>query len=194
MRVVNRQCNRVTVDALRVKAGQSVLEIGCGPGEALALLAAKTHDARLHGLDRSDLMIARARARNRAAERSGRLTLHHGDSRQLPFPGGSIDVVFAINVAYFWTDARSMLHEIRRVLRPGGQLVLYVTARASMRLWFFASERTHVHWDAETLLAALIAGGFSNDDIEISTLRFRGGIHGMLAIARFNIGKLEVNR
>ena len=193
MRILNQQCNRMAVSALRVHAGQSVLELGCGPGEALALLAEKMPGTHLHGLDRSELMIARARMRNRAAERAGLLTLHHCNSQQLPFPGQSIDAVLAINVAYFWTDIGSTLREIRRVLRPGGQLVLYVTDRASMRLWSFASERTHVHWDAQSILAALLAGGFSKHEIEISTRRLRGGIHGVLAIASFSSSIREVN-
>lgn len=186
MRVLNRQCNRLAVDTLPGKASQTILEIGCGPGEALALLGAKWPDARLHGLDRSELMIDRARARNRSAVCAGRLTLHHADSRELPFPGASIDAVLAINVAYFWTDARSMLLEIRRVLRPGGHVVLYVTDRASMRHWSFASEQTHVHWDAEALLAALLAAEFSSEEIELAALRLFGGIRGLLATARFD--------
>ena len=193
MRILNRQCNRMAVSAVRVHAGQSVLELGCGPGEALALLAEEVPDAHLHGLDRSELMIACARARNRAAERAGILSLHHCNSQQLPFPGSSIDAVLAINVAYFWTDIGSTLREIRRVLRPGGRLVLYVTDRASMRLWSFASERTHVHWDAESLRAALIAGGFSDHEIEICRRRLRGGLHGVLAIARFSSSIREVD-
>lgn len=193
MRILNQQCNRMAVNALQVQTGQRVLEIGCGPGEALALLAAKMPDAHLHGLDRSELMIARARARNRAAERAGLLTLHHCNSQQLPFPGKSIDAVLAINVAYFWTDIGSTLCEIRRVLRPGGQVVLYVTDRTFMRLWSFASERTHVHWDAESLFAALIAGGFSDHEIEISTVRLRGGIYGVLAMAGFSSSIREVD-
>ena len=194
MRILNRQCNRLAVEALRIKSTQTVLEIGCGPGEALALLAKEAPDACLHGLDRSELMIARARARNRAAVRSGRLTLHHRDSRQLPLRGASVDAVLAINVAYFWTDAGRMLSEIRRVLRPGGRVVLYVTDRASMRHWPFAGERTHVHWDAESLLAALSAGGFSDGGIELTKLRLRGGIRGMLAIARRGDGIHELNQ
>ncbi len=186
MRVLNQECNRLAVDALQIEAGDSVLEAGCGPGHALALLAERAPGALIHGFDRSQLMISQAHARNRAAVRAGRVMLYRASFANLPIRTGSVNAVLAVNVAYFWTDAGRIVQEIRRVLRPGGRLVVYVTDRASMRNWSFASSDTHVHWDAETLHATLRGAGFGAAEIEVRSLRLRGRVKGLLAVARMS--------
>lgn len=186
MRVLNEECNRLAVDALQIEAGNTVLEAGCGPGHALALLAARASGALIHGFDRSQLMISQARARNRTAVRAGRVMLYRASFANLPMRTRSVDAVLAVNVAYFWTDAHRIVQEIRRVLRPGGRLVVYVTDRASMRNWPFASAATHVHSDANTLQTTLRCAGFGAPAIEVRRLRLRGRVQGLLAVARMS--------
>ncbi len=183
MRFANEECNRLAVETLRVEPGDTVLEIGCGPGHALALLAARAPHALIHGVDQSDLMISQASARNRKAIREGRVRLHRGDFALLPMSDQSVDAILAVNVAYFWQRADVTLGELRRVMRPGAQLVIYVTDRMSMQNWRFASSKTHVHWDASTLRAALRRAGFGAGEIEALSVRLRGGIRGLLAVA-----------
>ena len=120
------------------------------------------------------------------AERAGRVMLCRASFANLPIRTASVNAVLAVNVAYFWTDAGRIVQEIRRVLRPGGRLVVYVTDRASMRNWSFASSDTHVHWDAETLHATLRGAGFGAAEIEVRSLRLRGRVKGLLAVARMS--------
>jgi SAM-dependent methyltransferase len=73
---------------LAVNAGGPVLELGCGTGRiALPLGRAGAH---VIGIDRSDAMLARARARLRRSRLSGRVDLIRGDIRHLPFGGADL--------------------------------------------------------------------------------------------------------
>ena len=102
----------------------------------------------------------------------------------LPFATAPIDRVLAVNVAYFWRDAPAVLAEVRRVLRPGGVLSLYVTDAASMRRWKFADAATHRLFDMGTMAAALRAGGFADGDFEIMPVSLLFGVRGLIATAR----------
>jgi SAM-dependent methyltransferase len=128
-------------------------------------------------------MLQRATARNRSAISAGHVILQRGDFAALPFTANSMDGVLAVNVAYFWERAESITSEIRRVLRPGGRLALYVTERSTMQHWGFASHGTHRYWDAPALSDMLRAGGFPAAATVIRKVRLRSGVEGLLAVA-----------
>lgn len=176
MRLVNARPNALAVAALDVRPGDTVLELGCGPGHGLRLLAARAGHGVVHGIDHSAAMLRQAGRRNRAAIRAGRIRLHRGGFERLPLPDGSVDRILAVNVAYFWRDPPAVLAEARRVLQPGGVLAIYVTDAATMRRWRFAGSATHRHYDRE-LLARLLG------DAEVRPVRLPFGVGGLLATA-----------
>ncbi|PYG01942.1 Methyltransferase domain-containing protein [Georgenia satyanarayanai] len=114
--------------ALVVSAGPAVvLEIGCGNGAVLELLAERLPQARLIGLDRSATALARAAGRLREQVAAGRVTLVQAAIVELGLPAASVDVAVAVNVNVFWTSsAAAELAVLARVLRPGGELHLVV--------------------------------------------------------------------
>ena len=114
--------NDAALDLLAPRSGETVLEIGFGPGRALATLAAA--GARVIGVDVSPAMLAVASRRNAGLLADGRLDLHLGDGATLPAPDSSVDAVLAVHTIYFWPDPAGTLTEAARVLRPGGRLVL----------------------------------------------------------------------
>ena len=116
----NRERNRWTVDLIAPARDARVLEIGCGPGLALAALCDRVTVGRVVGLDHSPLMLAQAAKRNARAIEAGRLHLHLGGLDALAELSGNFDVVYSINVALFWRDRSAALRAIRAVLRPGG--------------------------------------------------------------------------
>ena len=184
MRLLNHDCNRLAVQALAIGPADTLLELGFGPGHAVALMANQARAGRVYGVDISQVMMEQAIARNRSAVRSGRVVLQQGSFEALPFADHSMSGVLAVNVAYFWAKGAAIANEARRVLRPNGRLVVYVTDRATMSHWSFAGPGTHVHWDAAGLLAMLSAGGFRLESIEVRKVRLRGGVQGLLAVAR----------
>jgi SAM-dependent methyltransferase len=102
--------------------GEAVLDLGCGPGRAVAAIAER--GARVTGIDPSPVMISQARHRNRAAVASGQVQLHTGDAESLPAPYATIDAALTVHTLYFWPDLLAGLREIHRVLVPGGRLAI----------------------------------------------------------------------
>ena len=105
----------------------SVLEVGCGPG-LLSIELARTRGLEVTGLDLDPAMIERARANADAAAPGGRgpaPTFVVGDVAALPFADGSFDLVVSTFSVHHWSDRQAGLGEIARVLRPGGQALIW---------------------------------------------------------------------
>jgi ubiquinone/menaquinone biosynthesis C-methylase UbiE len=103
--------------------GATVLDIGTGPGVLLAELATRRPDLTLIGVDLSADMVAAA-ARN-LAPFGTRGSVEQADVAELPFADGSVDVVVSSLSLHHWDRPREAIGELRRVLRPGGQLRIY---------------------------------------------------------------------
>jgi ubiquinone/menaquinone biosynthesis C-methylase UbiE len=112
-----RRVQLTALDRLRVVEGQRVLDLGCGPGDGASLLNAK--GAVAIGLDYSQGMLEDARKDSRNAGR-----LCRGDAGRLPFKDGAFDKLICTNSFHHYPDHRRALSEMRRVLKPGGLLVL----------------------------------------------------------------------
>lgn len=184
MRHVNGEPNRLAIGALGLRDGDRVLELGCGPGHGVRMMASRLPHGTVDAVDQSLEMLAQTRSRNRKAVASGRVRIHHGRFVPLPFDDAAFDKVLAVNVAYFWHDAEAVLREIRRVLRPRGVLSIYVTDRATMARWKFADPATHRRYDAEGLSAMLCAAGFNDEDVAVGSVRLSWGVTGLIASAR----------
>lgn len=120
----HRTENLWTVNLLGVQPTDHVLEIGFGPGVAIAETARRARF--VAGVDLSRTMHAAASRRNAAAIRQGMVDLRLGDAARLPFADAAFDKAFSIHSIYFWRLPLLVLGEIRRVLKPGGCLVLTV--------------------------------------------------------------------
>jgi len=109
------------VDAAAVGAEDRVLDVGCGPGIVTCAFARRAASA--IGLDLVPAMLERARAR--AAELGvDNVAWVAGDLDPLPFEDRSFDVVVTRFVLHHVEDPGSALREMRRVLAPGGTLVV----------------------------------------------------------------------
>src|SRR5262249_14852584 len=120
----NRACAAWVIDLLGAAPSDHVLEIGFGPGVAIALLTTRITSGDIAGVDPSAEMLAQASARNQAAVERGRVALHIGSVERLPFSDETFDKALAINSMQVWPDAVAGLCEVRRVLKRGGTLAL----------------------------------------------------------------------
>jgi ubiquinone/menaquinone biosynthesis C-methylase UbiE len=121
----NRQRNRWVVSLLDVKPTDRVLEIGFGPGVAIAELGRRVGPSgHIYGVDHSDVMLRHATKRNAAAIRAGRVTLIRASAEDLPPTLDRFDVIFAVNSFAFWTAPVQRLEELRRRLKPGGRIAI----------------------------------------------------------------------
>ena len=183
MTFANAKPNTLATAALGMREGESLLELGCGPGRALQGLLRLPHLARVIGVDWSEVMLAHAARRNRRALEAGRLVLIRGDFAKLPFIDEIADAVLAVNVVYFMHSSAAV-REARRVLRPGGRIVLYATHWSTMRRWPFVGPDTHRLFDQTGLTALLLDAGFAADWICIERVDAGFGVLGLLAVAR----------
>jgi SAM-dependent methyltransferase len=119
-RASNVQRSRWTVEQLDLRQTDHVLEIGFGPGLAIAHVAQLAPHGRVVGIDHSALMVRNATRRNRDAIRSGLVELKMGGFDLLPRVGETFDKVFSVNVMMFVEDRVQALRAIRSVLRPDG--------------------------------------------------------------------------
>ena len=143
--------------ALPIVAGRDVLDIACGEGYGSALLARRA--ARVTGADIAPTAIAHARARY--ASRSN-LYFREADCAALPFADASFDVVVSFETLEHIEAQEAFLDEVRRVLRPGGIVVLSCPNKAE-----YSDQRDHVNefhyrelYRAE--LAALVGARFAS--------------------------------
>jgi SAM-dependent methyltransferase len=122
---------RWSVDVLAPGPEEHLLEIGCGPGVAVALVCERLAGGRIVAIDRSATAIARATRRNAQNIASGRALLRRAALEQLTpadLPGARtrFDKVFAMNVNLFWTRSPAReLDLIRTLLAPGAALYLF---------------------------------------------------------------------
>ena len=149
---------------LTLGAGTRVLDLGCGAAPGLRYFAARGVDA--VGLDIAPAALHAARAVLPAAR------LVCADlSAPLPLRDGTADLVILREVVEHLTAVEPLLDECRRVLRPGGALVLTTPNRwdarrpfyhLTGRVWSGDADPTHVHiFDPPELRRALRAAGFA---------------------------------
>lgn len=182
MAFANRQPTGLAIEALGLCAGQNVLDLGCGGGQAIAAMLDRIGDGEVHGIDGSARMVSDCARANAAAIAVGRASVRQGRFEALPWADATFDRILASNVMYFWHDSRIVIGELRRVLKPGGRIVIYLTAAETMRKWNFAAAGTHRLFDADDVRAALVDGGFGAQDIALRQIALPGGVSGLLAI------------
>jgi ubiquinone/menaquinone biosynthesis C-methylase UbiE len=104
-----------------VEAPNRVLDVGCGTGYLLRVLAHRYPDAQhLVGIDAAPQMIWAANA----VTDDGRLTFSLGVAEGLRYPDATFDLIVSTTSFDHWSDQQAGLTECARVLRPGGHLVL----------------------------------------------------------------------
>jgi ubiquinone/menaquinone biosynthesis C-methylase UbiE len=157
---------RMAGQKLALQANDRLLEVGFGNGHEIDALLAAAPGIRYTGIDFSETMVKEAAACNAGAVSEGRVALMMGSASALPFPAAGFDKALALNTIYFWPDPSIELAEIRRVLCPGGRLVLGSNAPGTMtQILLSRGFRTY---SKDELTQLLINSGFQR--VEIDTL------------------------
>jgi len=121
----DRAIREMTLELAKVGMGEKVLDVGCGTG-SLAILAKSRVgvEGRVEGIDPSPEMIQVAR--KKSARAGMEVGFRIGGIESIPFPDDSFDVVLSSLMVHHLPDdvKREGLREVRRVLRPGGRLLV----------------------------------------------------------------------
>jgi SAM-dependent methyltransferase len=130
LRPSNRQRNRWVAGLLEVQPTDRVLEVGFGPGVAIAALV-RAGAGHVTGVDHSAVMVRRAARRNAAAIRAGRITLVRAPVERMPTDlDGPFDAVLAVNSVASWPAPTERLAELRGRLAPGGRIAVATQPRS----------------------------------------------------------------
>jgi len=108
------------VEAADVHAGQRVLDVACGQGNAAIAAARRFADST--GVDYATNLLAQGR--ERAAAEHLAVTFTEGDAEQLPFPQASFDATLSTVGVMFAPDQERAATELVRVTRAGGNIAL----------------------------------------------------------------------
>ena len=112
---------KAVIEALELRPGDRVLEVGVGTGLSLPMYP---HDVRVTGIDVSRDMLAKARARATAKELENVEALLEMDAEAMAFPDASFDKVVAMYVVSVVEDPARLLEELHRVCKPDGEIFL----------------------------------------------------------------------
>ena len=160
---------KLVYEALGAQPGDSVLDVGCGPGfYSRELLDQVGPDGSVTGVDQSPQMLAVAKRRS---EGFAGARFEEGDATALPVESGRFDRALSVQVLEYVADVQAALAEMHRALRPGGRVVIWDVDWATVS-WHSEDPdrmaRVLEAWDAHlahpslprTLAASLRKAGF----------------------------------
>ena len=157
----------------RIPRAASVLDVGCGLSDLLAMLE-RERACEVRGVDFQDSVVAKARLRG--------LNVDQGTLHQVSYESGRFDIVSMIEYLEHESDPRAMLTEARRILKPGGHLVLEIPHPTAWPAKVFGNNWWNLHvprhlvlFSPETLRRALTELGFESIHIRPFTLPYNMG-------------------
>jgi len=115
---------RWALEHISLQPDSVILDIGCGGGKSIEVLARRARHGKVYGIDYSKDMVQTSSFLNRGLIRSGRAEIRHASVSRLPFSDDSFDLVVCFECCYFWPEMIESLTEIRRVLKPNGLLLI----------------------------------------------------------------------
>jgi phosphatidylethanolamine/phosphatidyl-N-methylethanolamine N-methyltransferase len=173
---------KAVLDALKLKPGDRVLEVGVGTGLSLSLYP---RDVRITGIDVSREMLERARARVARARLSNVEALLEMDAETMAFPDASFDKVVAMYVVSVVPQPAKLLEELHRVCRPDGEIFIVNHFQSENRV-MGALERalgnvsSQIGFDPEVDLRKLVPGARNGDVSRVNLfwkmVRLRNGV------------------
>lgn len=116
--------NRLAVESLDLDPDTVIVDVGCGTGSALRHAAATVTCGLLIGIDPVPRMVEIARERAASNPHGTRIEFRLGSAESIPIEDSTADLVFAFDSYDHWRDEAIGLAEVRRILQPGGRLVV----------------------------------------------------------------------
>ncbi|MCY8072739.1 class I SAM-dependent methyltransferase [Bacillus inaquosorum] len=125
MAAENRTLNQWTIDQLGITRGDSILEVGFGPGYCMQQVLKREKDVDLHGIDVSEVMLKLAARR----VKSNPVRLIQGSVETFPLIDSFYNKVISVNNYTIWNDQTKGMKQIYRALKPGGKAAITMQPR-----------------------------------------------------------------
>lgn len=125
--LMNREHEPLTLWGLsKVEIGPDfvILDVGCGGGKTINRLAKMVPNGKVYGIDCSAEMVKFSKKINKTLITQKCVEIIEGSVEKIRFRDNSFDLVTAFETYYFWNNMCLALEEIKRVLKPGGKLLL----------------------------------------------------------------------
>ena len=158
---------------------QTILDLGCGTGQASLRLQSTYPTAQIIAFDKAAAMLKQGQYKAPSVH-NARLHWLNGEAESLPFRNHSIDLVYSNLMLHWSNDFAGTLSEIKRILKPNGLLLFTLVGTDTLKelrsCWAQADNRPHVHVfpDLHDIGDILTQVNFSDSvlDIEHFTLRY----------------------
>ncbi|MCY8544687.1 class I SAM-dependent methyltransferase [Bacillus vallismortis] len=161
MAAENQTLNQWTIDQLGVTRGDSILEVGFGPGYCMQQMLKREKDIRLDGIDVSETMMKLAA---RSVKSKG-VRLMQGNIETFPLSDSFYDKVISVNNYTIWNDQTKGVKQIYRALKPGGKAAITMQPREADA----SPEKTKSF--GKQMIADFKAAGFEDIDIQFKNIK-----------------------
>lgn len=109
------------IEKMHLRSNSTILDIGCGGGNAVKLMLEKVDNGKVCGVDYSDLSVKKSQKKNKRAIKQNRAEIKQGSVSSLPYNENSFDFITAFETIYFWPSPKQDFDEVYRVTIPGGK-------------------------------------------------------------------------
>ena len=124
MNIGHSRLTRWGLNHISINKDDTILDIGCGGGRTVNTMAKIAAEGKVYGIDYSEVSVAVSTSKNKKLIDAGRVRILHASVDSLPFPDDMFNLVTAVESYHFWPDLINNLKEIRRVLKPGGSVII----------------------------------------------------------------------
>jgi ubiquinone/menaquinone biosynthesis C-methylase UbiE len=156
---------------IEVKSATIALDVGCGGGRTIDRLAKMAVDGWVAGLDYSEDSVLVSRRKNAKHIHNGRVEICHASVSSIPYEDNTFDLVSAMETFYFWPAPDTDLLEVKRVMKPGGQLLIactmYKGGKYDTRNQRFVDEINMTYLSVDEFRDLLEGSGFDEAHVDV---------------------------
>ena len=161
MNLGNASMNMHTLAVVNPQANDSILEIGMANCFFVPNILNLHPSITYTGLDYSELMVEESIANNISYVHSHRAQFVCGNIEKMPFDKARFNTVFTINTIYFWEKPSVAMAELKRVLKPGGHVIISFRPKHNMEA-MPVTQFGFTKYTIQEVIELLTEGGFVN--------------------------------